>query len=213
MVVGISPKWNAELRLTSNQRQMAGYLPWSSHARPVDSPLPPRPPRPARRRRDAVPTRRPIGAWSYRGDGALATETLKAGEGATIARSFAHDGLGRPVSIDEPALTQTIAYRKDGDAAKPYADGGIAAETVAYKAAGFPSGTIPPGSTTTYTYDGFGRLTTARSGSVRCLNVDAAYDGNGNLDSLAQAGASRAYDYHDGTNRLASVRRGQSLRA
>lgn len=37
------------------------------------------------------------------------------------------------------------------------------------------------------------------------MNVDAAYDGNGNLDSLAQAGASRDYRYDAGTNRLDKV--------
>jgi RHS repeat-associated protein len=146
-----------------------------------------------------------FGSWSWRGDGALAQETLKAGGTAEVMRSFAHDGLARPVSIDEPAMTQTISFRRDGDAAKPYAGGGIAAEAVTYKAAGFPAGAAPPSSTTSYTYDAFGRLTKAGSSERPALEVDASYDGNGNLGSLVQAGESRSYEYVDGTNKLDAV--------
>jgi RHS repeat-associated protein len=147
-----------------------------------------------------------FGAWSYNADGSLASETLKAGGGA-VTRSFTYDGLGRPVRLAEPAAALDVSYRKGGafDGTTPYADGSIAAERITYSAAGFPAGTaLPPGSTTTYAYDAWGRLTGATSDRP-ALNVAAAYDGDGNLTSLAQAGTSRAYAYAGATNRLATV--------
>jgi RHS repeat-associated protein len=150
-----------------------------------------------------------FGAWSYRGDGALHTETLKAGEGAgvtPIERSFGYDPLGRPVSIDEPAMRLEVSYRQDGDTAHPYANGGITAETVTYHAAGFPAGAVVPSSSATaYTYDAFRRLVRASSTGRPVLNVEANYDDNGNLTSLAQTGATQTYSYDEGTSRLAKV--------
>jgi RHS repeat-associated protein len=148
-----------------------------------------------------------FGAWTYNADGSVASETLGAGAGA-VTRSFAYDGLGRPVRIAEPAATLDVSYRKGGafDGATPYADGSITAERITYSAAGFPAGsTVPPGSTTTYAYDAWGRLTGATSADRPALDVAAAYDADGNLTSLAQAGTSRAYAYAGATNRLASV--------
>jgi YD repeat-containing protein len=153
-----------------------------------------------------------FGAWSYRGDGALAQETLKAGQGTNataVERTFGYDGLGRPVSIVEPAMRLDVSYRKDGGTAAHYADGGIAAETVTYHAAGFPAGAVPPDSTTAYGYDAFGRPTGARSAQRPALDVDAAHDGNGNLLSLTQAGESRRFEYGSpaASNKLQKVTR------
>src|SRR5215218_3919999 len=148
-----------------------------------------------------------FGAWSYNADGSLASETLKAGGGA-VTRSFTYDGLGRPVRLAEPAATLEVSYRKGGafDGTTPYADGNVAAERITYSAAGFPTGTaLPPGSTTTYAYDSWGRLTSATSADRPALNVAAAYDGDGNLTSLAQAGTSRAYSYAGTSNKLTTV--------
>src|SRR5262249_47955262 len=116
------------------------------------------------------------------------------------------DGLGRPVRLEEPALTLEVSYREEGPAS-PYADGGIRAESVTYKASGFATGAaVPPSSSTSYARGPFGRLRTARSRERPVLDVDAAYDANGNLASLVQAGASRRYDYVEGTNKLDKVR-------
>src|SRR5215217_2374832 len=140
------------------------------------------------------PDPKAFGAWTYNPDGSLASETLGAGAGA-VTRSFTYDGLGRPVRLAEPAATLDVSYRKGGafDGATPYADGNIAAEKITYSAAAFPAGsTLPPGSTTVYAYDAWGRLTSATSADRPALNVAPAYDADGNLTTLAQAGTSRA---------------------
>jgi RHS repeat-associated protein len=145
------------------------------------------------------------GAWSYRADGALATETLGTGA-AAVTRSFAYDGLGRPASIAEPAQDLSWSYRRGGASSQPFADGRIAAETVTYKPAAFPAGAaVPPGSTIVYAYDAAGRLISARSADRPALDQAASYDGDGNLTSLSAGSASQAYAYAAGTNRLAAV--------
>ena len=146
-----------------------------------------------------------IGARRYRADGCLAAETLGAAS-PKVARAFAYDALGRPTSLDETAQTLAWSYRKDGAATGPYGDGNILAETVSYKAAGFAAGTTPPaGSSVSYAYDAFGRLTQASSTNRPALNQTAAYDGDGNLSTLATAGTTQTYAYTAGTNRLSSA--------
>jgi RHS repeat-associated protein len=145
------------------------------------------------------------GVWSYRADGALATETLGTGA-AAVTRSFGYDGLGRPASIAEPALDLSWSYRRGGGASQPFADGRIAAETVTYKPAAFPAGAaVPPGSTIVYAYDAAGRLISAESTERPALDQAVSYDGDGNLTSLSAASATQAYAYAAGTNRLAGV--------
>jgi large repetitive protein len=56
-----------------------------------------------------------------------------------------------------------------------------------------------------YGYDAYGRLASATSADRPALDAAAAYDADGNLTSLAQAGMSRAYAYAGNTNKLASV--------
>ena len=159
---------------------------------PLDSPLPAQPPRPHRAAGDASDPKA-FGAWSYNPDGSVASETRGAG---AVTRSFNYDGLGRPVRVNEPAATLDVSYRKGGafDAGTPCADGKIAAERITYNPAAFPAGTAPPGSTTSYAYDSYGRLRTATSDRP-ALNVMASYDGDGNLTSLTQAGATQTYAY------------------
>ena len=143
------------------------------------------------------------GAWTYRADGSLATETLGTTGGT---RTFTYDALGRPTGITEAAQALSWSYRKDGAATGPYADGNISAETVSYNASGFAAGATPPaGSTVKYAYDAYGRLTGATSTSRPALDQAATYDGDGNLATLAMAGTTQSYAYTAGTNRLSAA--------
>ena len=141
-----------------------------------------------------------LGAWRYNADGTVASETLAGG----VERRFFYDGLRRPVRLSEPAFDCALSYRQDGDPAKPYSNGAISAEHVAYKPEAFAAGEVPPSPlVTSYTYDPYRRL--AKATATRAdAGLAASYDANGNLQGLAAGAATLAFAYDD-ANRLRTV--------
>ncbi|MGI8710342.1 MAG: DUF6531 domain-containing protein [Acidimicrobiales bacterium] len=136
--------------------------------------------------------------------------TVTTAKGETTTRSY--DALGRVVSVTDP-LTRVTGYGYDhGGRLTSTTAPGLAAETFAYDADGLPtSHTSPSGqSTTSYTYDGDGRLSTrvdslgnvygATPGSY---TTTYGYDANGNQTSVKnQLGRTTTTTYDADANPL-----------
>jgi RHS repeat-associated protein len=139
-------------------------------------------------------------AYTYQPDGLVGEERLS---GGVLLRRNLRDPLGRLVALVDPAFTQRLSFRQDGEAKNPLADGHIAAESVAYHGDAF-DGPAPADRASTFRYDAFGRLVEARPASGSG-SLAVGYDPSGNITALRRDGVASEYTYESGTNRVISV--------
>ncbi len=139
--------------------------------------------------------------YGYNYQGALATETMNNGTGATtpIPRTFNYDERGLLTEIDDSYMNETLAYNA-GYNNRAYFTGQIAATTVQYKSSAAWA-TPPAPYTYRYNYDTVGQLTVAQCDMGDSMSIQVGtngaggYDANGNILAMTRGATANSYSY------------------
>lgn len=131
-------------------------------------------------------------------------DTIERLNNQSFMRTYHYNSAGWPTKISDPLFTEELSYEHDeGAEGISYYNGNVAELTNHFN---WNGGMIAAD----FHYDLASRLSTANFGIGNEWNIGdstpLSYDDNGNITAFQRGSAAAAvYDYHNGTNQLASV--------
>ncbi|MBX7152053.1 hypothetical protein K1X84_10460 [bacterium] len=136
-------------------------------------------------------------AYTYRVDGAMATEKLN---NSSINRSFTYESQGWLKQISDSYFTETIDYTSGGYGGVGYFNGNISKATFMYATLNYNY---------TFKYDNLNQLQVADHSSNPNGDIgvgeEMRYDANGNITKMKVNSTTKTYAYYTNTNKVQNV--------